>query len=313
MVVIVSDRGDAHVDAVRTGLRRLGAQHALLDLAALPCRGCVTIGHTGDSGLEGAVAAVDGPAIRMQEVSAVWWRRPRPYELDPGLSPPHAAFAFAQLHEAMAGLWSGLDVRWVNQPWVDQRGSHKTGQLLLAQRCGLAIPQSMVTTDPEAARAFLAERPGLRFVRKALEPTARFSQPTRLLDATDVARLDALRLSPAIIQEYVEGVDLRVTVVGDELFTAEIDARRTASPQDFRPVYAQCRVAPAELPRAVADGLRRLVAALGLSYAAIDLRRADDGRHLFLEVNPAGQWLFVEQRTGQPIAAALARTLAGAC
>lgn len=312
MVLIVSDPADGHVGPVADCLQGHGARFELLDLASLPRRARVTIGHAGAAAFEGTLAA-HGGRLRLQEVSAVWWRRPRPYEPDPALSAPHAAFAFAQLHEAMAGLWSGLDVRWVNQPWADQRGSHKTGQLLLAQRLGLAIPQTIVTTDPEAARTFLADRPGRRFVWKALEPTARYARPTALLTDADLARLDALRLSPAIIQEYVEGVDLRVTVVGDELFTAEIDARRTASPQDFRPVYAQCRVAPAELPRPVADGLRRLVAALGLSYAAIDLRRADDGRHLFLEVNPAGQWLFVEQRTGQPIAAALARTLAGAC
>jgi hypothetical protein len=40
------------------------------------------------------------------------------------------------------------------------------------------------------------------------------------------------------------------------------------------------------------------------------LRLTDDGRYVFLEVNPAGQFLYVENATGQPISAALAAHLA---
>jgi glutathione synthase/RimK-type ligase-like ATP-grasp enzyme len=65
-----------------------------------------------------------------------------------------------------------------------------------------------------------------------------------------------------------------------------------------------------DLPQAVADGLRALMSRLGLAYGAIDLRRRSDGEHVFLEVNPAGQWLFVEERTGQPITEQVAAALA---
>ena len=70
------------------------------------------------------------------------------------------------------------------------------------------------------------------------------------------------------------------------------------------------RVRPARLPGPVAARLRRLLRRLGLLYAAADLRRTDGGEHLFLEVNPSGQFLFVEERTGQPIAEALCDLLA---
>ena len=49
----------------------------------------------------------------------------------------------------------------------------------------------------------------------------------------------------------------------------------------------------------------------GGGRGAFDLRRRDDGVHVFLEVNPAGQWLYVEEATGLPITAAVARLLAG--
>jgi glutathione synthase/RimK-type ligase-like ATP-grasp enzyme len=310
VILIVSDPDDLHVPPVAAALDQLGLASTLLDLASLPRLATLTIGH-GTGALEARLRTKDGRILRAEEVEAVWWRRPRQYEPHAELAPEHARFAFDQLHEAMAGLWSALPVRWVNQPWHDQRADHKVGQLLLAEPLGLAIPQTMVTTSPEDARAFLAARRGMRFVRKMLRPSAEHCHPTRLMGEADLAQLDALRYGPAIIQEYVEGVDVRVTIAGEALFAAEIDPRDTSSPHDFRPVLAQCRVAAATLPAPVEAALRRLMDRLGLVYGAIDLRRTDDGRYLFLECNPAGQWLFVETRTGQPISAAVAGALAG--
>ncbi len=103
---------------------------------------------------------------------------------------------------------------------------------------------------------------------------------------------------------------MRVTVVGHRLFAAEIDARRSRSPDAYRGFEDQCRFAPCRVPAAVAAGLRRLLADLGLEFAAVDFRRRPDGAWCFLELNPAGQWLWVERRTGQPITEALAAHLA---
>jgi hypothetical protein len=166
-----------------------------------------------------------------------------------------------------------------------------------------------VTTSPEEARTFLAGQGERAFVHKVLAPSAAYCPPTRLVNAGDLERLNALRFSPVILQECVPGVDVRVTVVGEEMFACEIDARRTTSPNDFRPVVRACRVVPTQMSQHDEHLIRDMMSRLGLAYAAFDFRRAEDGRLVFLEVNPAGQWLFVEQRTGQPIAAALARTL----
>ncbi len=116
-----------------------------------------------------------------------------------------------------------------------------------------------------------------------------------------------------IFQELVPAeVDLRITVVGEEVFAAAIHSQELAYPLDFR-LFLETgpgvRMSPTELPRDVEEGLLRLLKSAGLRYGAIDMRRTPDGRHVFLEVNPAGQWRFVEEVTGQPITAALARLL----
>jgi hypothetical protein len=309
VILAVSHPGDDHLRPVLEALRRLGAEAAVVDSAEFPGRARLSLPF----GPRAAGWTFHGPRgrIPLGEVEAIWWRRPLPVELAPGDSSPDAAFALRQAHAAMIGLWAALPVRWVNEPWADDAAGHKPRQLAAAARAGLKIPRTLVTNDPNRARTFLRRLRSGSAVWKALHCTPEDWYPTRFLSPRKKPDLAPLRNAPAILQEYVPGADLRVTAVGDELFAIEIDARKTSSPHDFRPVFAQSKVARCTLPEDVAAKLRALLAGLGLRYAAIDLRRRDDGEHVFLEVNPSGQWLFVEERTGLPITDALASLLAG--
>jgi glutathione synthase/RimK-type ligase-like ATP-grasp enzyme len=129
------------------------------------------------------------------------------------------------------------------------------------------------------------------------------------VESSDLDELESVRFAPVIFQEYVDGVDLRVTVVGHKIFAAEIDARKTRYPVDMRMVVGDASVRPTKLPSKIEKLLMKLQRRLGLYYGAIDIRRTLQGEYFFLEVNPAGQWLFVEQRTGLPISQAVADLL----
>ncbi len=312
MILAITHAGDDHAPLVLAALARLDAKVTVLDLADLPRAGRLALAYGGAG--QWAEVRLDGrPPIRAEEVTAVWWRRPRPFAAAAGLRPDDATFSARQAGEALMGLLASLGaagIRLVNDPWRDEVASLKTHQLAAAERVGLAVPPTLVTSDPDAARAFLASCGPDGAVHKPLRPAEGDDRPTRRVGPADLARLHALRLAPVILQGYVPGVDVRVTAVGDALFAAEIDARATRSPEDFRPVLAECRVAPCTLPERDAAALRALLRELGLSYAAIDLRRREDGSLAFLEINPGGQWFFVEQRTNQPITAALASLLA---
>jgi glutathione synthase/RimK-type ligase-like ATP-grasp enzyme len=134
---------------------------------------------------------------------------------------------------------------------------------------------------------------------------------TRLLREEDIAHLETVRLAPVIFQEYVPAeVDLRITVVGDRLFPAAIYSQSTDYPVDFRMSLGQAAVSTAVLPQEIDMKLRELINRLGLLYGAIDMRRTPSGEHVFLEVNTAGEFLFIEERTGQEITKALADLLA---
>jgi len=307
VILVVSHAGDEHAGPVLAALRRLGARGRLLDLAAYPARGGAVL-RCGE-GAEGWSLEDAAGRVRAAEIDAVWWRRPREFRPAPGLSPAQAAFSYRQTVEAMGGFWASLRARWVNDPWAQLSAAHKPRQLEAGRRAGLVVPPTLVTNVPREARAFL--RAHRDAVCKSLHATPGDWHPTRRLEADDLERIDEVRFAPVILQRYVPGVDVRVTAVGGRLFAAAVDARATRSPEDFRPVFDESKVEPCRLPAPVVRRLRALLRELGLAYAAVDLRRTEAGEHVFLEANPAGQWLFVEWRTGQPITAAVAALLAG--
>jgi hypothetical protein len=308
MILAITHPDDVHAGPLIEAVKRLGWRCAMLDLATVPSQTRFSC-SAGRPVTGASFIGEDGVRLDASEIAAVWWRRPRPHRIDPAVSPRLATYAANQVHAGLSGLWGTLQARWMNDPWLDERASHKPAQLAAAEEAGLVVPPTLISCVPEDARAFLEELGDRPVIQKPLRPDEVNWRPTRLVTQADRDRLDDLRFAPAILQAYVPGTDIRVTAAGGRLLATAIDVRDTRSPHDFRPAFAQARVEPCQLPAEVEAGVRRLLEALGLRYAAIDLRRTDEGQHLFLEANPAGQWLFLEERTAQPITAAVAEAL----
>jgi glutathione synthase/RimK-type ligase-like ATP-grasp enzyme len=150
-----------------------------------------------------------------------------------------------------------------------------------------------------------------RVAYKTFLPAGHDWRETRVLRREELAVLESVRYAPVIFQEYVPvGLDLRVTVLGGEMFAAAIRTAETSYEADYRMDMDAARVEPFELPADVSERIERLLARLGLVYGAIDMRLTPDRRFVFLEINPSGEWRFVERRSGQPITASFARLLA---
>lgn len=309
---MVSHRDDDHALAVLDEVGRRGHGAVLFDLASFPGQTALVMQHD-PSGSRFALRLGAGPPIDLAACRAVWWRRPQPFVIDEAITDPdHRHFAYAECHDAIAGLWSALDVSWVDEPTRVEAAAKKPFQLRVAREAGLRIPRTLVTNDVDAARAFVREIGVGRTVYKAFTATEQAWRETRILRPAEVDLLARVALAPVIFQEYVPAaVDLRVTIVGGQVFPAAIYSQQTGYEVDFRLEIDTVRIEPCALPPPVAAALLRLMRRLGLRYGAIDMRRTPEGDHVFLEINPAGQWLFVEQRTGLPITPALVGELLG--
>ena len=110
-------------------------------------------------------------------------------------------------------------------------------------------------------------------------------------------------------QEFVPAdLDLRVIVVEREIFAAAI-LSEPGYRTDYRPGIGSAKFSTYELPDEVAVALLALHDRLGLADGASDFRVTPDGEHVFLEVNPGGEYLFASDRTGQPVPQAIAACL----
>jgi glutathione synthase/RimK-type ligase-like ATP-grasp enzyme len=308
VILVLSHAGDDHASEVLAALERGGHSAALIDTAQFPSRAALAIHY--DRGAPRCTFSIGGRDLDLTGARVAWWRRPQPFTLEPGIAPDAAAFSYSECHEAIAGLWATLDVAWVNPPERDDVAQHKPYQLAVAGDVGLAVPRTLITNDPDAARRFIAELGPERTIYKTFLASERCWRETRLLRAEELALIDQVRLAPVIFQEYVPAsADIRVTVVGKTMFAAAINPAAGGYAIDYRMDMAGASFVPTELPAATRKGIRALMKRLGLVYGAIDLRRTPDG-DVFLEINPAGEWRFVEERTGQPITAAMASLLA---
>jgi glutathione synthase/RimK-type ligase-like ATP-grasp enzyme len=117
-----------------------------------------------------------------------------------------------------------------------------------------------------------------------------------------------LASAPVIWQRLIRPVcDLRATVVGDEIFAARISIMdRTDAEVDWRAVETnRVQLEPCRLPPKIAELCFGLLASLDLTFGAIDFIIDPEGCYYFLEINPAGQWGWIEKALRMPITDAI--------
>jgi glutathione synthase/RimK-type ligase-like ATP-grasp enzyme len=311
MVGVISFPEDPHAQRVIGHLDDLGAEVVLLDLSDLPDRATLTVDYDGGTPAQLELGRDGAGPIDLLRVTALWWRRPQAVEPSSIVDPEVRLFTVNEWQEAINGLWQLIDARWVNDPVRDDVAARKALQLRVAAEVGLRVPRTLITSDPQRACAFI-EREGVgRAVYKSFSCTHALWRETRLARAEALELIDSVRLAPVIFQEYIAAdVDIRATIVGRDVFAAAIHSQDTDYAVDFRVSLGQAKVEPVVLPEDVEHRLLALMDRFGLGYGAVDLRRTPEGEHVFLEINTAGEFLFVEERTEQPIARALATLLA---
>jgi glutathione synthase/RimK-type ligase-like ATP-grasp enzyme len=196
---------------------------------------------------------------------------------------------------------------------------NKLRQLRLARAAGLQIPRTLVTNDPEQVRAFFREVGGAMVAKLAtplsvnMDASSEFVYTSEVHEQ-DLADAESLRYSPMIFQERIpKARELRIAFVAGRLFVGALDASHSAAGRtDWRRATPEeCTWVRDQVPDPVAGRLRALMDALGLIYGAIDIIRTPEGEHIFLEVNPAGEWGMLERDLGYPIGEAIAGALLG--
>lgn len=315
MILILSEPDDLHATHVAERLRARRHPHALLPTSKFPTR--VAISARSQDAAGGGIRLLDADCsapIRLSDVGVLWFRRPGPPEPDQGLCST-AARACAREHGAtfLADLWATLPcAKFPGSQDAIRSASRKLRQLHVARDLGFEVPPTLVTNDPDDALDFYREHGG-DVVTKPIRSTLQDQETRHLMRWTEpithrcIGYLPSIRHAPIILQARVPKLhELRVTIVGTSPFTAAIDSQGTRRTQlDWRRYSVGTRHWAERLPADVADRCVRMLRCLDIRFGAFDFIVTPDRRIVFIELNPNGQWLWIEHLTGLPIGDAI--------
>ncbi|MEV6231084.1 ATP-grasp ribosomal peptide maturase [Saccharopolyspora shandongensis] len=310
-VLILASDLDPSADAMVTALRERDTAVCRVNTAWFPAQLSVSAGLRG--GRWSGYLRTPAHCVELEDVHAVWYRSPEAYQMPDELSAPERHHAFLEAKYGLGGVLSSLPAFWVNHPARMADAAYKPVQLVRAHECGLAVPDTFITNEADSVRRFAAEG---RTITKLLgsntiseEGTRKLSW-TRVLGEDDLGDLRGVEVTTHMVQRWVpKSFEVRVIVMGDHLTAAAIHAGNATSYVDWRSDYDALSYNLIDPPTEVTKGIHALMLAFGLVYGALDFVVTPAGEWVFLEINPGGQYGWIESHTSVPLTGVLADLL----
>lgn len=310
-ILVLAAPDDLTADLVVLALAERGADVFRWDTAEFPQRSQITARLT-QRGWTGTLTTPER-VLNLEDVTGIYYRRPGAFDLPHGLTAADRRFAYEQAQQSVGGVLMSLDCRWINLPASVAAAEFKPRQVVVAQRSGLTVPETLITNRAEDVGPFVGDE----IITKPMARPAPDYHDFRLiythrLDDDDLADLSGVDATGHLFQRWhAKKWDVRVTAVGDQMFATAIHAGSKQSEVDWRSDYDSLYYEPISLPSDVQSGVLDYLRTFGLVFGAFDFTVGTDGTYYFLECNPNGQWGFIEHATGQPISAAIATELMG--
>lgn len=307
-VIVCSSLYDFSTDFVCLELRNMGIDYLRLNRE-----------HLQDYGISLDPQAPD-VTVRIGEctykigsrLKSIWFRQP----VFLRNTPPEPLSPSQQLERSQwAAFLRGLSVfdrvGWMNFPARTYLAESKPYQLYIASKCGFAVPKTCISNDSLEIRNRFPDFAAIKSLDTVLVHDGEecLFTYTTATNTSDICE-ETTRYAPLTVQTLLsEKKDLRVTIVGDNLFAVRIMASGRGIEGDWRHVpREEVQYEDVELSRELYRMCHALAQELGLSYAAIDLIEAQDNTY-FIEVNPTGEWGWLNQDF-RPIATTIASWLA---
>jgi glutathione synthase/RimK-type ligase-like ATP-grasp enzyme len=257
--------------------------------------------HSGSARLTWSRSSVPADQVR-----AVVFRRPKPVQIRRNRGEYCADHAAGEWSEAIEGFLAHIEEKsWINHPARNSRASHKIEQLTRAERCGLHIPRTLVTNSIDKAEKFIDSETNGVIVKPLASGFIERANPeqdtviyTREFKKAHRRYLKEIRFCPVLFQEMVPKImDVRVTMLDGIIVATGIRATENDGTQRLdirRNNMSDAEYVTVEPPRGVSAAMKRLIRSYGLRFAALDFGVTRSGAWVFFEVNPNGQWAWLD-------------------
>lgn len=304
-VLILSVSGDVHADMVAEKMLQRGGRPFRLNLDEFPRDYAVLCEFFKNRWERSLTYIPSSDIIAADEIGAVWLRKSSDFAFSGvDMEESEQKFASNETEHFLHSFLLSLDCFWMSHPVALRSSQWKGEQLFRASKMGFLIPASIISNKPCAIRDFRTKIED-NIVYKAMssshldtnENGIATNVSTTLITEEHMAHIDLVREVPCCFQKYVrKAYELRVTVIGEKLFAAKIHSQDDERTQiDFRDFTAEIRYEAIKLPKSIERFCHNFVRSYNLNYGAIDLIVTPNGDYVFLENNPGGQFLFVEQ------------------
>lgn len=316
MLFILTNSQDATVSFLTPFLERAGVRFQRLDTDALVPR--VQFSY----GLGNPALRLDGCWYEAYDATHIWYRRPEQLKDARFDGSPESNFARLEWTEFIECFFAHVPAdRWVNHPALNSAASRKLEQLTTAARLGFRVPDTIVTQNPEDLQEFYRKHQGeiivkpvsTGYVERPKEDADSLIYTNRVHDV-HMERLDDLRLCPTLFQEFIKKrCDVRITVMDDDIHAVALIARERSGEQRCdvrRDNMSDVEYEAVALPQEVRNRVRQLLRHYKLRFGAIDMAVSLDGAWYFLEINPNGQWAWLDMTAGTNIASSFVASFA---
>ena len=218
-------------------------------------------------------------------------------------------------NKVLLGLYTALREKiWINRLKYAQIAENKFYQYHIAKQCDLNLPNQIVSNEIDQLKLFIEEN-GVCVVKTLAQEFYKDNDGVFKGLYVNKINVDSLNEfgdneNPITIQKYYDKLyEVRYTVVGDEHFVCKIESQKSlVANVDWRRYDIANTPHVAMIPPdAIREKVSSLMELLGLSYGAIDFIVTKENDWVFLEINPLGQWLWIEDLTGLDISGGIAR------
>jgi ATP-grasp ribosomal peptide maturase len=313
-VLVLAREFDSTADAVITALAERGVPVFRTDLAAFPTE--LWLDARLRAGRWTGRLWNTHHSVALEEIRSIWNRGPRTYRFPDWLTAAEQEFCYREAKLGVGGVLAALDVLWANHPNRCADAIFKPYQWKTAAEVGLTVADTVITNDIESARRFVGDLPH-ETITKALGPSGITEDGqtqvayTRRLTSEDLAGAAGAAATATTLQRFApKAFEVRLTVIGEDMFPVAIHADTEDARTDWRSDPAGLRYERVPVPETVADAVSRYMKRTGLVYAGLDFVVTPDNRWVMLEANTGPQMGWLEAATGAPITDAMATLLA---
>jgi glutathione synthase/RimK-type ligase-like ATP-grasp enzyme len=299
--LITTIPGDVHAAVVSCELRSRGHHVSMMYGEDYPSQQGASIRVKKTDGHGDAVDRDN--RIELGHFDVVWNRRRIAFSLPDTTHPDDRKFAINELRAFTNSLWNQISPAafWVNPLLEAIRANQKPYQLATAKLCGFDIPETLFSNDPDEIRHFLKQYG--KVVYKSFMPAFWDTENSfksllaTLIDDRAIADDMAVKACPGIYQQYIKpACEVRVTVFGVNMYALKHTISSASRSVDSRAGHLDGFVSETyDIPDDLRQKILELMARMNIRFGCLDILVQENGRYVFLEINEAGQFLWLEE------------------